>query len=299
MVIVQENYNSYNACSECNGPLISIIERGETVCSQCGLVIHERELDLSHDERRTFNRDDQIKKSRTGPPISSLLPDIGLCTIIDNRYIYNANLKRAVKRDTHMSWETRNMLIATTELKRLCSNLNLPDYIKIAALKLYKKAFKTNLLKGRSIIGMVVACIYVTCKEKHVPRTFQEILNETHLSPHTIKKCCKVLVNSLNLKVITTNPIDLVPKFITGLGLNFEIEKLTVKILQDFLTRFSISGKNPLGICAGAIYLALKLNNIKVSQKDIAKIVGVTEVTLRSRYKELIDKKIYMIKLKN
>ncbi len=34
-----------NLCPECKGDLISIIEKGEIVCYQCGLVISEREID--------------------------------------------------------------------------------------------------------------------------------------------------------------------------------------------------------------------------------------------------------------
>jgi len=54
--------------------------------------------------------------------------------------------------------------------------------------------------------------------------------------------------------------------------------------------KFSTSGKDPKGLCAGALYLVCKIRNKKISQKEIANLVGVTEVTLRSRYKELTKK---------
>ena len=61
-----------------------------------------------------------------------------------------------------------------------------------------------------------------------------------------------------------------------------------MKMLHNFIVRTSISGKDPKGLCAGAIYLVAKLRNVKVSQKDISRVISVTEVTLRSRYKELL-----------
>ncbi|MFX1590461.1 MAG: transcription initiation factor IIB, partial [Promethearchaeota archaeon] len=67
-----------------------------------------------------------------------------------------------------------------------------------------------------------------------------------------------------------------------------EVEKEAMRVLQNFINKTSISGKDPKGLCAGAIYLVSKIRNVKVSQKDISGIVGVTEVTLRSRYKELL-----------
>ena len=74
------------------------------------------------------------------------------------------------------------------------------------------------------------------------------------------------------------------------MNLDTEDEKTTIKILNTFTSKFSTSGKDPKGLCAGALYLNCKIRAKRVSQKDIAMLVGVTEVTLRSRYKELVNK---------
>lgn len=292
MVIVKEKISSFNSCPECNGSIISIKEKGETVCIQCGLIISERELDLSHNEIRTYNKQDEVKKQRVCPPISPFLPDLKLCTIIDEKNIYNPELQRAVKRDSYLSWESKNILIAITELKRISHNLNLPGYIKEEALRIYKKALKIKILKGRSIIGMIAACIYYACKERYFPRTFQEILNESPISAKKVKNCYKALIYRLNLKVPNINPISLIPRFIADLGLNIDVERAAIKFLQSNFEKAFICGKDPKGFCAGAIYFASKIKNVLISQKVIAKKVGVTAVTLRSRYKELKKTKI-------
>ena len=67
------------------------------------------------------------------------------------------------------------------------------------------------------------------------------------------------------------------------------VEKEAIKVLKNFMENTSICGKDPKGLCAGAIYLVSKLKNQRVSQKDISKVIGVTEVTLRSRYKEFLQ----------
>lgn len=294
MLITKEDRNS-DICPECNGYTISIREKGEIVCIQCGLVISERELDLSHNEIRAYNKQEKAKKQRVCPPISPLLPDLKFCTYIDEKYIYNSELKRAIKRDSYLSWVGRNLLIATTELKRISHNLNLPGYIKEEALKIYKKAVRIEVLRGRSIIGMVAACLYYSCKKKSFPRTFQEFLNESPISEKKVKKCYKCLINRLNLKVPHTNPIALIPRFITDLKLNIDIERAAIKLLQFNLEKNSICGKDPKGFCAGAIYFASKIKDVSINQKEIAKKIGVSEVTLRSRYKELLNniKSIY------
>ena len=212
---------------------------------------------------------------------------MGLSTIIDKNNINNPDLKRAAKWNSRMSWDKRNMLIATTELKRIASNLNLPDHIKKAAIRLYKEAFKKKLLRGRSINGMVAACLYFACREERIPRTLQEILEETAVSAKNVRRCYRTIIRELNLKAPSTDPVSLIPRYIAELGLNAEIEKSVFKILKAFITKYSTSGKDPKGLCAGALYLVCKAKNLKVSQKQIATLVGVTEVTLRSRFKEL------------
>jgi len=282
--------NLSNSCLECGGKIISIQEKGEIVCGQCGLVVSERIVDTSHSGKRAFTKQEKERRERTGSPISILLPDLGLSTIIPKENIKNPDLKRAAKWNSRMSWDKRNMLIATTELKRIGSNLNLPNHVKKAAIRLYIEAFKRKLLRGRSINGMVAACLYFACREKRIPRTLQEILDETSVNAKDVRRCYRTLIKELNLKVPSTDPISLIPRYVAELNLDAEDEKTTVKILQTFTSKFSTSGKDPKGLCAGALYLACKIRTKRISQKDIAVLVGVTEVTLRSRYKELIRK---------
>ncbi|MHA1687917.1 MAG: transcription initiation factor IIB [Promethearchaeota archaeon] len=277
-----------NRCPECFGNTMTIPERGETVCKQCGLVITEREVDIHHSGIRAYTKQDKEKKERNGCPISILMPDIGLSTIIDRTNIKNPDLRRASKWNTHLSWEKRNMLIAITELKRIGGNLNFPEHVKKAAVRLYKEVFKRNLLRGRSINGMIAACAYYVCKNERIPITLQEILNESSINENIVKRCYKILVSELKLKTTHLDPVSLIPRYCADLKLDIQIEKEAIRILKNFIKRVSISGKDPKGFCAGVIYLVAKLNNKKVSQKDIAQVIGVTEVTLRSRYKDLL-----------
>jgi transcription initiation factor TFIIB len=287
MVLDVENITNF--CPECGGMIQSFEERGEVVCLACGLIIFERGLDLSHSGIRAYTKQEKEKKERTGCPISILMPDIGLSTIIERKKIKNPDLKRAAKWNTHMSWEKRNMLIAITELKRIGSNLNFPERVKKAAVRLYKEVFKRKLLRGRSINGMIAACSYFVCKEEKIPITLREILDEASINSNIIKKCYKILVRELNLKSPHIDPISLIPRYCADLKLSIEEEKGAIKVLQNFFQKTSICGKDPKGLCAGALYLVTKLNNRRISQKEISLKIGVTEVTLRSRYKEILE----------
>ena len=52
-------------------------------------------------------------------------------------------------------------------------------------------------------------------------------------------------------------------------------------------SEYSLSGKDPKGLVAAALYYAAQLNNRKISQTRISRAVGITEVTLRNRLREM------------
>jgi transcription initiation factor TFIIB len=279
-----------NTCPECGGQIITVSETGETVCGTCGLVMNDKIIDFSHSDKRSFTSQEKSQRERTGSPISILLPSMGLTTVIDKKSINNPDLKRAAKWNTRMTWQNRNLLIASTELKRIASNLNLPEHVKEEAMRLYREAFKRKLLRGRSINGMIAACIYFACRKKKIPRTLQEILEQTPENPKDVRRCYRALIKELQLKAPNTDPMALVPKYIAALNLNSGMINLIQEIIKAYKNKIPTSGKDPKGIVAGAIYLACKLKKIDLTQKQIADTVGVTEVTLRSRFKELTTK---------
>jgi transcription initiation factor TFIIB len=48
-------------------------------------------------------------------------------------------------------------------------------------------------------------------------------------------------------------------------------------------------GKSPTGVAAAAVYIVSRTNERSRTQREVADISGVTEVTIRNRYKELVD----------
>ncbi|EMA72532.1 TFIIB-type zinc ribbon-containing protein, partial [Halorubrum distributum] len=69
------------ACPECDGRLATDTEHGETVCSDCGLVVEEDSVDRGP-EWRAFNSGERDSKSRVGAPTTNMMHDKGLSTNI-------------------------------------------------------------------------------------------------------------------------------------------------------------------------------------------------------------------------
>lgn len=274
-------------CPECNSNfLVYDSKRGENICGSCGLVIDHHIPDTERADRRAFTKEEKDKRERTGSPISVLLPDMGLSTVIDKKAQMSQRMRRVIKWNSRMTWNKRNLLIATTEIKRIGSNLNLPLRVKELAAKIYRKAFAKKLLRGRSIKAMVAASLYFACRKQKIPRTLKELVEETTCNPRDIRRCYRIIIRELGLKVPAMDPAMLVPKYVAELNLDVEVEKASRRLLNQVKKHLTISGKDPKGLVAAAIYLVAQELNQPVSQSKIAKTIGVTEVTLRSRYKE-------------
>jgi len=276
-------------CPECQQQPIYDAVRGEFTCTTCGLVIADHMVDLGLSGRRSFNADEKAKRDTKGAPIvTSLMPDLGLSTVIDTTHFnLSQRMRRVFKWNTRMSWSKRNFLIATTEIKRIGALLNLPQHVKELAASVYRKAFNASLLRGRSINAMVAAALYYACRVEKVPRTLQEILNESIIEAREVHRCYQTMVTELKLTVPVIDPLIMIPKFVAALDLSNEVEKTTTQIVRVYLKHNSLSGKDPKGFISAAIYLACQHHKELRSQYQISKIIGVTEVTLRARYKEM------------
>ena len=72
--------------------------------------------------------------------------------------------------------------------------------------------------------------------------------------------------------------------------LTAETQSRSVEIIESAQHVELTSGRGPTGIAAAALYVAALINGEKRTQREVADVAGVTEVTIRNRYKELLDK---------
>ncbi|MFX1442215.1 MAG: transcription initiation factor IIB family protein [Promethearchaeota archaeon] len=278
-------------CLECGGKDTFIQEKGEIICNNCGLIISERNIDNFNIGLRFFTSEEIEKKLTTGPP-QTIFSNLNQSTIIKINHIRNPDLKRAAKKDKLIEWNEKNLLISGNEIKRITASLRLPRYVKDMAMTLYKRYLKDNMLSGRSINGMVAACIFYVCRVKQISRSLKEISNKANLKHENSKEiynCYKTLIKELNLKTPPPDPILFVPRFISELKLDFKVESPTIKIIRSFTSRSCSTGKDPRVIAASALYLVCKMINITISQKEVAKVAQITNISLCKRYKEILD----------
>lgn len=289
-------------CPGCNSPDIVIDYRhGEAVCHNCGLVLEEELIDFGP-EWRAFDEEQKARRSRTGGPVKFAKLSKGLTTEIDRydrdirggpiepeRKAQLYRLRKWQRRSKMYDSVQRNLSIALPELDRICAYLNIPGNIKEECAMWYRKAVGGGLVRGRSIESVVAAVVYLISKQHKLPKTLEELEEASSVRRKDIGRSYRFICRRLKVKMPVATPMDYVPRFASKLGLSGETEAKAIEILEDARKRGITSGRGPTGIAAAAIYLAGKITNDKQTQKGIAgRLKGVTEVTIRNRYEELI-----------
>ncbi len=297
-------------CPECGSTkLINDHERGEVVCGTCGLVIDDNIVDMGP-EWRAFDHEQRDKRTRVGAPITYTIHDKGLSTMIDwrNKDIYGRDIParnraqwyrlRKWQRKIRISGATeRNLAFALSELDRDSSRLGLPRSVRESASVVYRNAVENKLIRGRSIEGVVAASLYAACRRCKVPRTLDEIADVSRVSKKEVGRTYRFLTRELHIRLPPTSPIDYVPRFASELNLSGLVQSKAIEIINQAMDNGLTSGRGPTGVAAAALYIASVLLGERKTQRDVADIAGVTEVTIRNRYKELTEQLDVGVKL--
>ncbi len=297
----QEDESTDVDCPECSGKLISDTERGETVCTDCGLVVEEDEIDPGP-EWRAFDAKEKDEKSRVGAPTTNMMHDKGLSTNIDWRdkdaYGNSLGSRQREKMQRLRKWnerfrtrdsKERNLKQALGEIDRMASALGLPENVRETASVIYRRALDEDLLPGRSIEGVSTASVYAAARQAGVPRSLDELTEVSRVEKDEIARTYRYVVRELGLEVKPADPESYVPRFTSDLELSEEAERRARELLQNAKEEGVHSGKSPVGLAAAAIYAASLLTNEKTTQAAVSEVADISEVTIRNRYHELLE----------
>ena len=271
------------------------------MCEECGLVHLENHIDHGP-EWRAFDADQKKKRTRTGAPMTNMIHDKGLSTMIGwtNRDIFGKEIPAKLRGQIYRlrKWQSRirvsdaterNLTFALSELERMASNLDLQKNVRECSAKVYRDAVEAHLIRGRSIEGVAAASLYAACRMYKIPRTLNEIAEVARVDKKEIGRSFRFISKELMLNLNPTKPQDYLTRFISELGLSPECHKMAKKIIRLAEVRGLTSGRGPTGVCAASIYAACILCKERRTQRKIANIALVTEVTVRNRFSELVE----------
>jgi transcription initiation factor TFIIB len=183
----------------------------------------------------------------------------------------------------------RNLAFALSELDRMCLGPGPLRNVRETAAVIYRKAVDKNLIRGEEHRGVAAAALYAAGRQGNVPRPLDEIAEVSRVSRKEIGRTYRFVSRELALKLMPTSPIAYIPRFCSGLSLKGEVQAKGIEILRQAAEKALTSGRGPTGVAAAALYIASLLCGDRRTQREVADVRGVTEVTIRNRYKELAE----------
>ena len=290
-------------CPVCEGSnIIQDMETGEMVCHDCGIVQSTDTMDRGQ-EWRAFTLQEKKDKQRTGAPINITIHDQGLsssiCTL--NRDYAGRRIKpdmqsqfyrlRKWNRRTKISSSNhRNLVKALGLLNQLGNEVNVPRSVSETAALVYRQALKKGATRGRTIKNLVAASLYMGCRICNVSRNLSAIAEAANISKKEAARNYRYLHDLLDRDIPRISKGKIISNLVKTLNRSGGVENAALDILDAASGLRITSGKSPSGMAAASVYIACCLLGEKITQGSISSQARVTEVTIRNRYKELVNR---------
>jgi transcription initiation factor TFIIB len=251
-------------------------------------------------EWRVFSDDNGASRSRAGAPTSITYKDMGLSTVIGRSdrdasgRTFASPMRSTMER--LRKWDNRspafgstekNLGVALRELDKMGDKLGVSQAVKERAAHIYRKALERGLLRGRSIVGIAAASLYAAFRDTETPRTLKDVAAVENLSKKAVARDYRILLREMDLSMPVADAARNVTRIASRVGLPERVARKAVEIVRMTEEREISAGKAPMGLAASALYLAGVVEGDVRTQKEIAAAAGVTEVTVRNRYKSL------------
>lgn len=282
-------------CSFCkDNNIVFDAERGEKLCSNCGVVLAEG-VETDDLELDTKGRMDATLHN--GVSSSLMNYDKGLSTVIPfsntdgNGVALNAEQRSTAQR--MRKWNTisnsnrsyhRNLKNAFAIIIRIKDKLSLSEPLIEKSAYYYRKVIDLDVIKGRSIKGFVVGCVYAACRESNIPRTMEEIAEVADADKVFASKCYRLLVRRLKLRLPEIDGTSHLAKIAN----NALISEKTVRRAADMMSIMKQDpvsfGKDPSALASAVLYAACLEQGEKIAQSHVASSANVSIVTLRKRF---------------
>ena len=175
----------------------------------------------------------------------------------------------------------------------LKNSLGLSQKIIDKAKYVIRHASEKGLVRGRTHTTIVAAAVYIACRETEAPRPLHDIATIANVKRKILAKCCRMLMDKLYLNLPTIDPSKCVIRLANMINANKKAKRLAAVMMNEIVKQELSAGKNPMAVAASILYICCKKTGYHTSQHSIAKAAGITEVTLRNRFKELKRKMNY------
>ncbi len=276
---------------------VTDVERGEVLCSGCGLVMVEKVADTLH-SHAGFSKDGLQSNARTGPSISLTMYDKGLNTIMGKNKDSSGNLISGRSKSTFSRlrlWDirskstssSRSMSRAFTTLDGLRAKLGIPENASEKAAYIYRKAIAKGLVRGRSITPLIASSLYLACRESNIPRSLNDIAEASNVKRKILSRTVRTIAKTFDQNLQQYDENAFISKICNTLSISEKTKREAIQIIQKLKEARISQGKNPVALAAASVYLSNLQNNEGVIQTKLAEVAGISAVTIRNRTSEI------------
>ncbi len=284
------------ACPQCGAPLSehARFDGYKLVCTRCGCVIEEGVIDTGP-EWRAYSSEERMARSRVGSPLTARVHDRNITTVIQARYNDLRAQKLAMIQEQLRILGYRRLVELLSELNSAAARLNLPSRVVETAARILRYLYQQHQLVRRSNAAeYIAAAIYAAARVERHTLTMKDVAAALDVDVRRAWAAFQKLVSKLGGKIglrfaAPMRPEMYVSQVASRLKLSSQTESLAYRFAQ-LLSKTGIAhGKPPQPLAAAAVYLASILMDEKRNQSEVAKAVGVSDATIRNRYRDIVD----------
>lgn len=266
--------------------LKAFVDEGNYFCPQCNSII-ERLID-NNAEWRFYGAEDNKSSNptRCGMPISELLPNSSLGSVIGytNKDSYDFKIMRKYHMWNSMTYKERSLYNIFENLNVIAMNSGIPKSILEEAKTLYKAVSEHKISRGDNRHGLIASSVYIACKKNGVPRSSKEIAKIFNISATTMTKGCKKFQEIIKIDSSTTTPLDFINRFCSNVNLGQDKTNICRKITEKAEEIDILSENTPPSVAAAIIYLCNTIYNWNISKKELSQSCGISQVTISKCY---------------
>ncbi len=270
--------------------------RGELICLDTAEVIQDHMIQNTT-PWRAYDSEEWLKRAHAST-ITHTVHDTGLVTDIklvvkDHRMRMLSLKMRSLQRHLRVSKDQKKLVDALTKMNRVAAQLGLPDSVKETSGIILKKIVSALNPRKSKLDVYVAAAIVLAARAHGIPLRSKDVLTLVNGSEQLYWRVMAEISFKLGGSIPRGNipdPRAFLQKIVNNLGLSQKVFTLASIIINVLKNRGYTEGKDPAGIAAAAVYVASIVMNEKKTQREVAKAAEVTEVTIRNRYKDIVDK---------
>jgi transcription initiation factor TFIIB len=236
--------------------------------------------------------DETEGKTGTGLP-SLAIHDMALSTVIgkENTDAHKNKIEPSMLSTMHRlrTWDFRTQVHNSSDksLRFAFSELNsLKDKLGLSerTAYIYTKVQERGMLRGRSILTVLAAAIYIACRQLNAPRTLDDIVTASNVRRKSIAKSHRDLIVQLHLNLPSIDTTKCVAGVANKANIGEKTKHQAINLMTDVVKNGIAAGKDPMGLAATVLYASCIRTGEQKTQGELAKATQITDATIRNSW---------------